>query len=246
MKVYQIDIENFGKYRHLLPELLKKPSMCGVFSEGCGHCQNMKPAWNQLKSAASSMPGDGSLIEIDSSILPQIQIPALTNRISGYPTILLFRNGVAKEEYGGDRSFQDMHRFLKQHIDSNSDNHSQEKHEVKAINDDYDTTTDEEHDTSSDEEDDVVKKPKIANKKKLSSKKLSLKKSSGIKKSKRRRERKKTTLKGGTRKKAKKARKKMRSRHHHKSIGCCNKRRCDPQCICGTRCNPKCRCPCCK
>ena len=227
--------------------------MCGVFSKGCGHCKNMKPAWNQLKSATSSMPGDGSLIEIDSSILPQIQIPALTNRISGYPTILLFRNGVAKEEYGGDRSFQDMHRFLKQHIDSNSHNrshnHSQEKHEVKAINDDYDTTTDEEHDTSSDEEDDVVKKPKIANKKKLSSKKLSLKKSSGIKKSKRRRERKKTTLKGGTRKKAKKAkkaRKKMRSRHHHKSIGCCNKRRCGPECICGTRCNPKCRCPCCK
>lgn len=244
MKVYEIDTKNFGKYRHLLPELLKKPSMCGVFSEGCGHCQNMKPAWNQLKSAASSMPDDGSLIEIDSGILPQIQIPALTNRISGYPTILLFRNGVPKKEYGGDRSFQDMHHFLKQHIGSNSDNHSYGK--SNNNNNDDDTSTDEEHDTSSDEEDDVVKKPKIANKKKPSSKKLPLKNSSGIKKSKRRRQRKKTTLKGGTRKKAKKARKKMRSRHHHKSIGCCNKRRCGPECICGTRCNPKCRCPCCK
>jgi hypothetical protein len=242
MKIYQIHRKNFGKYRHLLPELLKKHSMCGLFSEGCGHCQNMKPAWDQLKSAASSMPGDGSLIEIDSSIVPQIQIPDLTNRISGYPTILLFRNGVAKEEYGGDRSFQDMHHFLKQHMATNSHNHSYRKSNNNNNNDD-DTTTDEEHDTSSDEEVDGPKKPKIVNKKKLSSKKLSLKNNSGIKKSKRGRQRKKKGLKGGTRKKAKK---KMRSHRHRKSTRCCNKRRCGPECICGAKCNPKCRCPCCK
>ena len=55
MKVYEINPENFGKYKHMLPGILKQPNMCGVFSQSCGHCQSMKPAWSKLKSTKPSV-----------------------------------------------------------------------------------------------------------------------------------------------------------------------------------------------
>lgn len=115
MKVYEINPENFGKYKHMLPGILKKPNMCGVFSQSCGHCQSMKPAWSKLKSKIAGTPGEGSLIELDSNVIPQIDHP-LRQKISGYPTILIIRQGIPKMEYSGNRTFEDMYEYFKKHV----------------------------------------------------------------------------------------------------------------------------------
>ena len=116
MKVYEINPENFGKYKSLLPNILKQPSMCGIFSKSCGHCQNMKPAWSRLKSKIAGTPGNGSLIEIDSDILPQIDYRPLREKISGYPTILIIKQGIPKMEYNGNRSYEDMYDYFKKNV----------------------------------------------------------------------------------------------------------------------------------
>ena len=115
MKVYEINPENFGKYKHMLPGILKQPNMCGVFSQSCGHCQSMKPAWSKLKSKIAGTPGEGSLIELDSNVIPQIDHP-LRQKISGYPTILIIRQGIPKMEYSGNRTFEDMYEYFKKHV----------------------------------------------------------------------------------------------------------------------------------
>ena len=116
MKVYEIDPSNFGKYQHLLSGILQKPNMCGVFSEGCGHCQTMKPEWDKLKSKVAGTPGNGSLVQFDSRVMPMLNYPKLTRRVSGYPTILLLKNGVPNHEYRGERTSDDMYNTFTNHV----------------------------------------------------------------------------------------------------------------------------------
>lgn len=120
MKVYEINPANFGKYKHKLNDILKKPNMCGVFSKSCGHCEFMKPEWNKLKQKVAAMPGEGSLIEIDSQVIPEINYRPLTQRIEGFPTILIIKQGIPKMEYNGDRSFHDMFQYFKKNLSQRS------------------------------------------------------------------------------------------------------------------------------
>ena len=112
MKVYEINPQNFGKYKHKLSGILKKPNMCGVFSDSCGHCDSMKPEWNKLKEKVAGTPGEGNLIEIDSRVLPEIDYKPLSEKVQGYPTILIIKNGIPKMEYNGNRTFDDMYKYF--------------------------------------------------------------------------------------------------------------------------------------
>ena len=126
MKVYEINPENFGKYKHLLSNILHKPNMCGVFSKSCGHCEYMKPEWNKLKSKIMSMPGNGNLIEIDSDVLPYINHSPLRQNVSGYPTIMIIKKGIPKMEYSGNRSYEDMYDFFNKNL-AKSNNMNQQR-----------------------------------------------------------------------------------------------------------------------
>ena len=212
MKVYEIDPSNFGKYQHLLSNILRKPNMCGVFSEGCGHCQNMKPEWEKLKSRVANTAGNGSLVEFDSRVMPMVNYPELTSRISGYPTILLFKNGKVCGEYTGNRSSDDMYRSF-------TNNLSQKK--------DEDTTTDEEQEQEQEQE-------QASNR---SRSKSSRKKTSSIRK--KRQKKKRRTQKGGSKRRSKR---KRVSKAKGVKRCCCNMGRCSRMCICGDRCLPHCPC----
>jgi len=135
MKVYEIDPSNFGKYQHLLSNILRNPNMCGVFSEGCGHCQNMKPEWEKLKSRVANTAGNGSLVEFDSRVMPMVNYPELTSRISGYPTILLFNNGKVCGEYRGNKSSDDMYRSFTNNLSQkNDEDKTTDEEQEQAIN----------------------------------------------------------------------------------------------------------------
>ena len=216
MKVYEINPENFGKYKHMLPGILKKPNMCGVFSQSCGHCQSMKPAWSKLKSKIAGTPGEGSLIELDSNVIPQIDHP-LRQKISGYPTILIIRQGIPKMEYSGNRTFEDMYNYFKKHVSmpsvsSHSPSISLSSHTPPSSKEDEG----EESKESKEDNEDKSKKRKS-------------------RKRKRKNKKQKTTQNGGGKRKSRRMR-----RTRRRSRRCCSKRRCGPNCICGARCMPNC------
>lgn len=133
MKVYEINPSNFGKYKDQLHNIMSKPNMCGVFSNSCGHCEAMKPEWNKLKSAISSNYGNGSLVEIDSNVLPEFDYQPLREKISGYPTILVLRNGIPKMEYSGNRSFEDMYNFFNKNVNNTPPQYMSNKEIPKKI-----------------------------------------------------------------------------------------------------------------
>jgi len=216
MKVYEINPENFGKYKHMLPGILKKPNMCGVFSQSCGHCQSMKPAWSKLKSKIAGTPGEGSLIELDSNVIPQIDHP-LRQKISGYPTILIIRQGIPKMEYSGNRTFEDMYDYFKKHVSmpsvsSHSPSISLSSHTPPSSKEDEG----EDGEESKEDNEDKSKKRKS-------------------RKRKRKNKKQKTAQNGGGKRKSRRMR-----RTRRRSRRCCSKRRCGPNCICGTRCLPNC------
>lgn len=213
MKVYEINPENFGKYKHMLPGILKQPNMCGVFSQSCGHCQSMKPAWSKLKSKIAGTPGEGSLIELDSNVIPQIDHP-LRQKISGYPTILIIIQGIPKMEYSGNRTFEDMYDYFKKHVSMPSvSSHSPS---VSLSSDNTPPSKEDEGEESKEDNEDKSKKRKS-------------------RKRKRKNKKQKTAQNGGGKRKSRRMR-----RTRRRSRRCCRKRRCGPNCICGVRCLPNC------
>ena len=116
MRIYKINPENFGQYKNKLAGILRKPNLLGVFSEGCGHCHAMKPQWEQLKNRMYGEKNTAGLIELDSRVVPNIGNESIQQKINGYPTILIIKNGKPFQEYSGDRSTDNMYGFCKQHL----------------------------------------------------------------------------------------------------------------------------------
>ena len=120
MRIYKINSDNYNSYKNILNNILKQPNMCGIFSESCNHCQEMKPAWDELKTKIGKTTGVGSLIEIDSPVLSEINNVHLNKSIKGYPTILIMKNGFPKKEYKGNRTANDMFKYFKKNIEPSS------------------------------------------------------------------------------------------------------------------------------
>jgi protein disulfide-isomerase-like protein len=84
-----------------------KPSMIFFYAPWCGHCRNAKPEFERLMQMAR---GRAHMIDCDAN-----QEIAQKNGIQGFPTIRFYprgpRNGNPRE-YSGDRTAEDMLRFM--------------------------------------------------------------------------------------------------------------------------------------
>ena len=107
-EILENNADEFAKYVN------EMGSLVFAYHPGCGHCDNMKPAWEQLKETTKTMPHNYQLISVHSSALPHIK---RTFSVSGFPKILtLHKGGKVHNEYKGDRSYKDLLRFLKKHL----------------------------------------------------------------------------------------------------------------------------------
>ena len=87
------------------------------FSPSCGHCNAMKPAWDELMQSLRFK----ALEDVVDLVLPNpllAAVDASSNRaladklqVHGYPTLLAFEAGGAVYEYDGDRSVNSMFEF---------------------------------------------------------------------------------------------------------------------------------------
>jgi thioredoxin-like negative regulator of GroEL len=111
MRTHKINIDNAKDFSKVIND---KPSIVFAYSPGCGHCENMMPAWENLEKTASTMPHNYQLIKIRSDALPHINKKF---SVQGFPTILsLHKGGKVHHEYNGDRSYPDLLRFLRKHL----------------------------------------------------------------------------------------------------------------------------------
>ena len=115
MQIIELKNETFDK-QYIINLLEKKNCLIGVFSKSCIHCNDMKPQWQILKKKLKKITCNGVLLEIDASLLDYIDFSTLKNSIDGLPAIMIFKNGKKVKDYVGNRTSNDMFKFLKQYL----------------------------------------------------------------------------------------------------------------------------------
>jgi protein disulfide-isomerase-like protein len=83
---------------------LKDNTLVLFYADWCGHCQRVKPIWDELSSKFNLHKVDCSNSK-DMKVVKNLQI-------EGYPTILFFKNGEAKGKYDGDRSAESLVEYI--------------------------------------------------------------------------------------------------------------------------------------
>ena len=76
--------------------------------DGCGHCEKMKPTWKLLKKNY----GENQyikLIEVDAKNQKLVDL----YNVKGFPTILYIKDEKIQTEYNGNRTYEDLVKFLK-------------------------------------------------------------------------------------------------------------------------------------
>ena len=78
----------------------------------CHHCTEMKKAWEDLgKLLQDKCKDDISLIEVNGDALSESKSD-VSKEIKGFPTIMILEDGKKKVEYSGDRTTEDMLKFI--------------------------------------------------------------------------------------------------------------------------------------
>ena len=78
----------------------------------CHHCTEMKKAWEDLgKLLQDKCKDDISLIEVNGDALSESKSD-VSKEIKGFPTIMILEDGKKKVEYSGDRTTEDMLKFM--------------------------------------------------------------------------------------------------------------------------------------
>ena len=106
------------KYDELIETM---PAFVKIHSPNCGHCVNMKEAWDALEDSDDIKNYDIAIIEVHEGATNNITSPS--GKIDqGLPTIRAVKlNGKKWKEYEGDRSVENMVKFIKDNFKLDDD-----------------------------------------------------------------------------------------------------------------------------
>lgn len=110
MKFVSVGPNDSEKYDKLIESM---SAFVKIHSPNCGHCVNMKEAWDALENSDDIKNYDIAIIEVHEGATNNINSPS--GKIDqGLPTIRAVKlNGKKWKEYEGDRSLEDMVKFIK-------------------------------------------------------------------------------------------------------------------------------------
>ncbi|XP_006864122.1 PREDICTED: dnaJ homolog subfamily C member 10 [Chrysochloris asiatica] len=82
------------------------------YSPGCSHCHDLAPTWRDFAKEVDGLLRIGAVNCGDDRMLCQMK------GVNSYPSLFIFRSGMAAVKYHGDRSKEDLVRFAMQHVRS--------------------------------------------------------------------------------------------------------------------------------
>tara|TARA_B100000282_G_scaffold291688_2_gene264291 strand:+ start:452 stop:940 length:489 start_codon:yes stop_codon:yes gene_type:complete len=98
------------RFKDIDKENMQKPKLVLIYAEWCGHCQAMKPNWEEMKSDLinDNLYGPDDIIEIESNEQEE-QLPKINHlvtngskiNVNGYPTMGKIVDGGFKQYVGG-------------------------------------------------------------------------------------------------------------------------------------------------
>lgn len=90
--------------------------VCKIYANWCGHCQDLKPVWAELKNLMSANK-NVTMIEIEESEMKE-KMGALKNickqdiDVNGFPTIVKICGKATPEYYQGERSVDALREWI--------------------------------------------------------------------------------------------------------------------------------------
>ena len=116
--------------------------VCKIYANWCGHCQDLKPVWAELKNVMSANKNI-TMIEIEESEMKD-KMGALKNickqdiDVNGFPTIVKICGKATPEYYQGERSVEALRAWItttkpttKQTIQGGARSHRNKTHRRK-------------------------------------------------------------------------------------------------------------------
>jgi len=92
-------------------QVRSQPSFVKFFVPQCGHCLRLKPLWEKLASTV-----DSSKVTIAELDCKQNGNLCDREKINGYPSLILYKNGQKAQEYEGKRTVNEMMAFINKHV----------------------------------------------------------------------------------------------------------------------------------
>lgn len=88
----------------------KKEYVSLVYSESCGACMELEPRWLKVESILNNSKSKVPIVKVESNYLNDTE---LKNLIKHVPTILRMKNNRLVNYYHGDRSVEDILKYIK-------------------------------------------------------------------------------------------------------------------------------------
>lgn len=107
------------KDKDLINEIKKDtPIIIFFHMKGCGHCDVFKPIWKEICSEIVKTDGV-KLGEIELSKMKLL--PKNLQDVYGFPTIRTIKSGKMVSEYGGNRSKEDVLKYIRKYTGGGGD-----------------------------------------------------------------------------------------------------------------------------
>jgi thiol-disulfide isomerase/thioredoxin len=89
----------------VMQDIANKKVLLFISRSDCGHCQNMKEAWEK---AAAKQPEKMVMIDATDASNPDVEKLLSKLNVTSYPAIFVMDNGEEVKQYEGGRSEQDL------------------------------------------------------------------------------------------------------------------------------------------
>jgi len=99
-------------------DISKKPKVLVLFyNMDCGFCKDLKPIWDD---AQQQLPD--SITSVDCSNADSADVKAVVKKykITSYPRMIFFNNGIVQEDYEGPRTTDDIVKYVTSKVGSES------------------------------------------------------------------------------------------------------------------------------
>lgn len=111
------------------------PVFARIHAKWCGHCQAMKQDWEDLKEWHTANVKDKTsplhstlLVSVEDTELPQVTEKYPELQASGYPTLMLVKNGKVVKPFTGPRNLETFKTFMNHHGSHASMHGGRKKH----------------------------------------------------------------------------------------------------------------------
>jgi thiol-disulfide isomerase/thioredoxin len=81
------------------------------FAKWCGHCKNLKPAYQQLADNASGFTVAAVDADDNDGLIEMIQSKGTEYEVRGFPTIVSYNNGKYYSNYGPSKGEEGSRKF---------------------------------------------------------------------------------------------------------------------------------------